>query len=572
MSLKSFSKIPYIKGDDILNVTQEKKDKNDNFKQEKLYDEINGIKFSNIFDIKKIKSFTENQLDSVNISPEILSNNLNNLEENMNLIKNKINLNLLKHKPIENFNEDKSDEDDDYSSLFLSFDSVEKFNSYYIKNKVQLENNFEILLLFLDYFTDFCKKNKHNILIREKEENKTSRDEFNIFVAQSNTLIDNIVIILEEKLLTLDPFLLISLIESLYKIKYFSNNKIWVKLEYILLRTNLLRNISIDFYYIILKAFECFFNREDSTILADEIFEVVEYNTILISKDSENENPFKKLLENFKGFENYFFSALERFKKEGEIFTLIQASITKQTNRINNNLNQNILIINNNSPKFKSSEDFCEIENFHLKYFFNICEMYYCFAKNLEGSQDLYRLFIEKFFNEENIQIFKNIFFCFVLENDHIHQRSDKIQYDCKLEIINSKLFECLINLYFSSILIYDNVCNKNFIIDFIKKIEHFILEIFMNLEKHLNRLLNDNIMFTNNSDSVTLYLNIDNKIFHFNNCIVDKLKKKYFFFSYNEFMISNIMKDETRTILLWSLSKRNIIKDNDFLINILSK
>jgi len=54
-------------------------------------------------------------------------------------------------------------------------------------------------------------------------------------------------------------------------------------------------------------------------------------------------------------------------------------------------------------------------------------------------------------------------------------------------------------------------------------------------------------------------------------NCFYFKRDKKFILFKNDELKINNLMNNETRDILIWSLCKRDILKDNEYLINILS-
>jgi len=451
--------------------------------------------------------------------------------------------------------------------------SFEAFEAYFTGNKNLFEVNDEITLLFFDYFTEFSAQEKQNIYNKKHENNQIIQCELQEVLDKINNMIEKIICVLDNRLLSLDPFLLISFIESLWKINYYSNNKIWIKLEYILVRTNLLRNISMDFYYIVLKAFEGFFNREDSTILPDEIFEVVEYNSILTFKDAEGQKLFKKVNEKLIVFDKNFNYSLDKYKKEGLIFPLINTSKNRKISFLNaNNIknpNQNIFIMRNCKEEDDSPfQEFSEIESFHLKYFFNLCETFCCFAKNLEGSQDFYKFFIELIFTADNIQIFYNIFIFIFLYDSNPQNNHES---NCQFKIMNNKLFECLVNLYFSTILIQENVYNKNYLKEFLKEIESIVLEIFSNLAVNLNRLHFDKTIFSVNSQPNLIYLNIDHKNYILNNCSFDREQNKFLLFRHDEFQIFNMITDEMRDILLWCFCKRKLLEQNKYLIDILS-
>lgn len=218
---------------------------------------------------------------------------------------------------------------DDFNIL-KNFNKEEEFNNFYAENKNYIDTNLELSLLFLEHFSDY----NYN-LSYEKKLNKNIE----------NIPIDLLFFNLEKDLLNLDAIYVLSLLESLYKLNYYSQNKIWIKIQYIILKTDFVKNIELEYHFIILKAFQNFFNISETTVSVEEIFEAIEYHTIL---------------------------KLKQIKKY--------------------NLDENTMA--------------------------NIIELYVLFCKNLEGSEELYSLMIDKILlqNTQNIFMFNpellvNIYF-----------------------------------------------------------------------------------------------------------------------------------------------------------------
>jgi hypothetical protein len=155
-------------------------------------------------------------------------------------------------------------------NLLTNFDS---FNNFYSNYENILENDIEKKLYFLDYYSTFIEQEQNLKKFELKED---------IY----KNLADKIYMTLRlAEVKTLNNIYILSLIESLNKMNYYGNTvgKLWITLEYIILRTDFLKNIPITNYSIILKAFQPFFMFKDTTttISAEEVFEAVEYQIIL---------------------------------------------------------------------------------------------------------------------------------------------------------------------------------------------------------------------------------------------------------------------------------------------------
>jgi hypothetical protein len=158
----------------------------------------------------------------------------------------KLNINLPKPKSVT------LKPDIDYKSV----SNLNEFMGMFGKHKEYYSNNSEDYFLYLENFSNF------------------------VYESDIKPDVSNIVYLYENKMYNLEPIYLLSLIESLNKFNYYEDNKIWILIESILARTNIVREIDVTMYYIILKAFEYFFINKDTTISAEDIYEIVEYNTI----------------------------------------------------------------------------------------------------------------------------------------------------------------------------------------------------------------------------------------------------------------------------------------------------
>jgi hypothetical protein len=205
----------------------------------------------------------------------------------------------------------------DFTAL-KSLSSDLEYRNFYEMNKNNFEGDIESKLLFLDYYSSYI-------------------NETGLKSSFSQSILSNI----EEHIPNLEKFHLLSLIESLQKLDFYDENKIWIRIEHILLSTSFLKTIPITYFSLILKAIQPFFSIKNTTISAEEIFETIEYNLILKLKEESKSNEGNLKLENNK--------------------------ITQ------------------------------------------IVELFVLFAKNLEGSKELYSMLIEKFFTSEDLlTIFKN--------------------------------------------------------------------------------------------------------------------------------------------------------------------
>lgn len=613
---------------------------------------------NSLFDVDKLKVFAQDSLKKNNINVNINSISESDIKANISDFGAAVRNNLLStflnknsndlESEVENINfldrenqANENNEETNLSELLGNFKSFAEFDFYLENNKQKLANENEILLLYFDYLAEFNLKIKNlklNNFSKDTEtEGFTINAETNLTRVSSEldrincfSIIEKIINLIEEKLLSLDPFLIISFIESLHKSRYYSSNKIWIKLEYILLRTNMLRNISMDYYFIISNAFEYYFNREDSTILADEIFELIEYNFILSMKETQTEKVFlNKLNEDFKIFENNFIHSFEKFYKINSIIPLFQTnsnthSGTNNTNSSSNHLfysdkldfkgsqvfddvlHNNFYIIYNKHSSFTNVDadfsiikEFKEFENSQLKKFWNLCKLFYSFAKNLEGSCDFYKVFIDKIFSLENLQIFNNILISLIIydysANEQISQGigsgniTNKLYSNkniCEFRIVNEKLFETVVSLYFSSVLIQENTCNKAFISYLISNLELFILNLFKNFDKHLKKLMNQKTITIGHNNSShhnensniepislvysDLYLHHGGEKILIHNVKYLEQGKKFIFIP-NSLQQESFINEETKEILLWCFAKRNLINDNHYLLYLLS-
>jgi len=249
----------------------------------------------------------------------------------------------------------KEEETDILNSKLENFDiklmecsNFEELNLIFKNNQNIIDNYIEKRILFLDYFSTLIKN-------QEIDENSNSKKEEMIKELFAGIKIENFK--------SVDKIFILSLLESLHSLNMYPYeqseiSKLWIGLESLILGTNFLKNISLENYTIILKAFQIFFSIKDSTISAEEIFECVEYQIILTLKPED--------------------------------------------------------------PKI-------EINNLE-----RYAELFILFAKNLEGSEELYSLFIQKIFTKENMKF---------------------------IQLNNLGL---LVELFFSLICITKYVCSKN--------------------------------------------------------------------------------------------------------------
>jgi hypothetical protein len=248
---------------------------------------------------------------------------------------------------------------------YRNFNSKNNFIQYYKENKTFLNENADKYLLFLDNLSTY---------VYDTDEGPTE---------EVDSDVSEIVLSYNDKIGNFEPFYFISFLESLNKLEYYGDNKIWIAIESILTKSNLLKFIDLRYYYIILKAFQRFFSIKDTTVSAEDIFELVEYNTILKLKELKD-------------------------------------------------------------LKLTTKDDL------------HILDLYILFAKNLEGSTELYNVFIQKI----------------ILPN---------------LKIIEKYNPNYLVNIYTASIFIKESVILKN------NNFELFLKELDLILQKN-KAILNNNI------------------------------------------------------------------------------
>jgi hypothetical protein len=168
--------------------------------------------------------------------------------------------------------ENKIINDENYAEGLSNLNSFTNYENFYLEHEDYIEKNIEKKLLYLENYSNF---NYHNEFIND---DRKFDNNFNFRKILLNKLQNNEIL---KSDLTSKPIYILSIIESLYKLDYYEDNKIWIILEHTILRTDFLKNITIDYFYIILKAFQKFFLISESTIHPEEIFENVEYNTII---------------------------------------------------------------------------------------------------------------------------------------------------------------------------------------------------------------------------------------------------------------------------------------------------
>jgi hypothetical protein len=160
-----------------------------------------------------------------------------------------------------------------FDEKLCELENISELKNFYSQNKNIVDSYLEKKLLFLDYYTNFASDEQidftRNILSEIKIEN----------------------------LKVLENMYILSLLESLYNLDYYpyedsdSNcSKLWIGLEYLIIGTNFINNLSIENYGIILQAFQKFFTIKDSTISPEEIFESLEYQIIMGLKKNKIEN------------------------------------------------------------------------------------------------------------------------------------------------------------------------------------------------------------------------------------------------------------------------------------------
>jgi len=241
------------------------------------------------------------------------------------------------------------------ADLLREQNDIQIINGLYETNKSVFERDLEFTLLFLDIYASKFDQGQN----------------IEYFEIAKNKLVMSIISQVEERILDIDPFFILSFFETITKFKHF-DNKLWLKFEYILIQTNFIYEIDIKYYHLLLKGFENFFSRaKESVIPTEEIFEFIE-NQLIIN---------------------------------------IKRLITEE--------------------KLYSSID--------LK---NLIDNYIIFGKNLEGSRDLFDLLIKTIREHRNFK---------------------------------KTSLDCLICVYFVSILIESNVYSNKTLTSFIKSLESLI-------------------------------------------------------------------------------------------------
>lgn len=173
----------------------------------------------------------------------------------------------------------------------------------------------------------------------------------------------------------------------------------------------------------------------------------------------------------------------------------------------------------------------------------------------------------ENFFDfDENLKnFFSSFYFCFILSEKNINF--------AVVEIENKIIFKNLVNFYFSYLLIYENICNKKFVLTNLLKLENFLINFFKDFFENLENLFKTGEIFiTNKSD----FLLEENKIFvklKFNS--EEYLIKDFEYdlesrkFVANKFF-RNFLDFECLNLLSFCFAKRDVFKENKFLVDIL--
>lgn len=511
------------------------------------------------------------------ILKENYASNLENKEDNI-IEKKNYNVNSDKENVILNMNN------------LITFIEKFKFNNdyenFYLSHIKQFHKHLPLILLFLEYYCtylindikvksrshiDYIKKTTNKIEENHHyttlEESKVNFDE-NITIfdpsaknmshlrsnLKNNIIIYDIVYFVNEELnSSIDPFLLLSFIESIYKLKnlgafidldnknfshrknnilnFFNSNiskdedsnkktsqklnieflfnSVVLKIQMYVLNNNFLRKISFSHYYLILNLFSTYFKIQDSTIDSEEIFEKVEYEVILFIKEK-----YKSSLEEANSKVN------------------IESKMEKKIYSINEYLTNSSILTS--IWLFKD----------------NFIEIFLLMAKNLEGSKIFYEYFTH-IISSHLKAIFNN---SFLIENSILSNRSNDLKSDSSLlaEYFELKLFEedkkskvkkkkyiqkrnLLIEIYYSYILISEHV---------------YSCKIFENIMINIESLLEKNI------DCIVIYFsNTEYELSNDNNILSDKSPEKEF-----KNLISNIFIEKrklNKEILEWSINRR---------------
>lgn len=240
---------------------------------------------------------------------------------------------------------------DNLREALINFKTQKDYFDFYEKNSKLLSYDLNVLLLFFDYYSEFLEL---------KTIESSSKKPFNLppilsHSEDSDEILSSILKIVSNKLseYSLDPFLTLSFFESLQKIKDASNislssNEVYIILQYLVLRTNFLKQIKTRHYPVILKNLEFLFTNPKAVVDAEEIYERIEYEVILEIKRLHS-NCVSEINEsgNSKGKKGYLAN-------------------TKLTEYLH-----------------KNPELLVEL---------NLIEIFYYFAKNSEGSTEFYEI------------------------------------------------------------------------------------------------------------------------------------------------------------------------------------
>ena len=380
---------------------------------------------------------------------------------------------------------------DDLKKQLLLLKTRKDYIIFYLKNNKQLKIlNPSIILLFFDYYSDFIYKEviKENnvkienkikyVKLNRKNYNDTtlvndfaiSNKDINEFILNNKINHKEIDIITEDitkfflsKITDyeFDNILIISLIESSNKIKtsldiVINEKELLLKIQYLILRTNFLKEIPVNYYYLLLKVFEDYFNRE-SSIDSEEVFEKIEYEIINFIKNQHSLNTAKHkdnkntkiTIKNKKKNQQYlsniysYNSLTLNLKEKSSLKISLFKKFFKSFFKTNSNDSIYDFLIDNNDILIE----------------YNLLECYILFAKNAEGSHELYNYF--SYLIKPNLHVmlnnkYNNIFYT---ENDNY----DKLNRDVFIQV------------YYSSVIALNKVCNSKHFLRMIKYLEYLI-------------------------------------------------------------------------------------------------
>ncbi len=223
----------------------------------------------------------------------------------------------------------------DFNHDLKQLNNINLFIDFYKNYQNPIEQEIDKKLLYMDYLSSYYKNNILSIAPNLKSQ--LYSDVLTVTIQKLNTN--------THKLKSLDDIYKLSLMESLMNLNFYpdigGDSKLWITLEYFILRTNFLENIPIENYNLILKSFQKFFVIENVTISAEEIFEKVEYQIILRLKSGLNYDKFSQdqllsfleifilFAKNLEGSREMYNIFLEKILTKKNLIKLSKISINK---------------------------------------------------------------------------------------------------------------------------------------------------------------------------------------------------------------------------------------------------